>query len=374
MKPLFLLLSFLPVLLFAQTDEKYVAGAVPEENGKVVFSKSITAPSLSQSQLHHTLLEWTKKRFNNARSRLVYENAEKGEIAALGEDYLVFENNALSLDRSLMSYQLIVTCTGNTCTLSMQNIRYEYTVSYQREPERYAAEAWISDKAALHKGKLARLNGKFRIATIDYAAHLLDEAESAVAESTVAESILPPASENTGLQAETPSLLPGYRQIPADKIPGNIISMLSEDWALITAGNDASFNMMTAGWGGLGRLLDKPVAFCFIHPARYTYRFMEENDTFTLSFYAEAYREALQYCGSASGRDTDKVKGSGLSPITTPSGSMAFSEARMIIECRKLISQPFDAKVVTDEKIRDEWLGKQMHTMYIGEIIHVWMK
>jgi flavin reductase (DIM6/NTAB) family NADH-FMN oxidoreductase RutF len=101
---------------------------------------------------------------------------------------------------------------------------------------------------------------------------------------------------------------------------------------------------------------------------------MEKHDTFTLSFYTEAYRAALQYCGSTSGRDTDKVKGSGLTPITTPEGSKAFSEAWMIIECRKLISQPLSTEVVNDEKIRGEWLGKQMHKMYIGEISNVWIK
>jgi flavin reductase (DIM6/NTAB) family NADH-FMN oxidoreductase RutF len=101
---------------------------------------------------------------------------------------------------------------------------------------------------------------------------------------------------------------------------------------------------------------------------------MEKNDTYTLSFYTEAYREALQYCGSVSGKDTDKVKGSGLTPLTTPEGNKAFGEAWMIIECKKLIAQPLSTEVVKDEKIRNEWSGKPMHTMYIGEISNVWIK
>ncbi|MDR3142382.1 MAG: DUF4468 domain-containing protein [Tannerellaceae bacterium] len=378
-----LLLSFFPALIFAQTDEKYLAGAVPEENGKVVFSKDITAPSLSQSQLYDMLLLWANKRFDKDKNRVVYANKEKGDIAALGEDYLIFADNALSLDRSLMSYQMIIKCNGNICSLSIQNIRYEYNVSYKREPERYTAEEWISDKNALMKGKLARLNGKFRIATIDYAANLLNEAESLLAKSAMIQSVTPqqteadvfsPASEHIISQSETSSPLQGYKQVSPDKIPGNIIKMVSEDWMLITVGDDSSFNMMTASWGGLGQLLGKPVAFCFINPARYTYQLMEKNDTFTLSFYTEAYRDALQYCGSVSGRDTDKVKGSGLTPVATPEGNRAFSEAWMIIECRKLIAQPLSTEAVNDEKIRGEWSGKQMHKMYIGEITHVWIK
>lgn len=383
MKHLLLLILLFPVLTFAQTDEKYLTGAVPEENGKVVFSKRITVSSLSQDQLYDILLNWAHGRFNNNDSRVVYENKEKGEIAVLGEDYLVFQDNALSLDRSLMSYQMIIRCSEHICDLSLQNIRYEYNVSHKREPDRYTAEEWISDKNALNKGKLIRLNSKFRIATIDYVTNLFDEAESVLGKSVsnqlvISEKITAPttlsANENIISQPESSSSMEGYKHISPDKIPGNIIKMVSEDWMLITVGDDNSFNMMTASWGGLGQVLGKPTAFCFINPARYTYQLMEKNDTFTLSFYSEAYREALQYCGSTSGKDTDKVKGSGLTPITTPEGSKAFSEAWMIIECRKLISQPLSTEVINNEEVRKEWLGKQMNKMYIGEIINVWIK
>jgi len=380
---LFSLLLCFPLLISAQTDEKYLTGAVPEENGKVVFSRDITVPSLSQNQSYDNLLTWAKSRFNDENSRVVYENKEKGEIAALGEEYLVFSNSALSLDRSLMSYRMIIKCDGHTSHLSVQGIRYEYNVSYKREPERYTAEEWISDKKALSKGKLIRQNSKFRTSTIDYMTNLLNEAESSLGKQTINQSVIiqksieephPSAVENTTQQSDFPSSLEGYKSVSPAKIPGNIIKMLSEDWMLITAGNHASFNMMTASWGGLGHLLGKPVAFCFINPARYTYQFMEKNNTFTLSFYTEAHRSTLEYCGSTSGKDTDKVKSSGLTPLTTPEGSKAFSEAWMIIECRKLISQPLSTEVINDKKIREEWLGKQMHKMYVGEIINVWIK
>ncbi|MBP6069743.1 MAG: flavin reductase [Bacteroides sp.] len=150
--------------------------------------------------------------------------------------------------------------------------------------------------------------------------------------------------------------------------------MLSEDWMLITAGNNSQFNMMTASWGGLGFLYEKPVTYCFINPTRYTYQLMEKNDTYTLSFYTEAYRNALQYCGSNSGKDTDKVKGAGLTPITTPLGSKAFSEAWLIIECRKLVSQSLTPEAINNNELQQKWMGKQLHKMYIGEIINVWVK
>jgi hypothetical protein len=68
------------------------------------------------------------------------------------------------------------------------------------------------------------------------------------------------------------------------------------------------------------------------------------------------------------------VKGSGLTPITTPSGSKAFSEAWLIIECRKMVGQSLRHDDLFDEKVKNEWAGKQLHKMYIGEIINVWVK
>ena len=44
---------------------------------------------------------------------------------------------------------------------------------------------------------------------------------------------------------------------------------------------------MTARWGGIGWLWNKPVAFVFIRPERYTYEFVEKNDYLTLSFLGE---------------------------------------------------------------------------------------
>ncbi|MDR1981716.1 MAG: DUF4468 domain-containing protein [Tannerellaceae bacterium] len=374
-----------PAFLFAQTDTDYLAGAVPEENGKVIFSKEINTPALSKDHIYESILSWVQSYFKGENNRLVYSDKEKGDIIVAGEDYLVFSSSALSLDRSLMSYRMIVKCGDKGCKLSVTNIRYKYGVSYQQKAEQYTAEEWITDKNALTKrNKLNRGNGKFRRKTIDFIHDLFQKAEAALAadpaiQPTVPETppevhdpIAPPPPPVAAAPVST--AMEGYRHMAPGNIPGNIIKMLSEDWMLITAGNETAFNMMTASWGGLGHLYGKPVAFCFINPARFTYRLMEENDTYTLTFYTEAYRSALEYCGKASGKDTDKVKGSGLTPITTPSGSKAFSEAWMIIECRKLIAQSLNAESLNAEKLRKEWTGREMHKMFAGEIIHVWIK
>jgi flavin reductase (DIM6/NTAB) family NADH-FMN oxidoreductase RutF len=196
------------------------------------------------------------------------------------------------------------------------------------------------------------------------------EVEGAV---TVDTSVLPsqPAQVEPATIAGT--TMTGYKQIAPDKIPGNIIKLLG-DWTLITSGTADLSNVMTAGWGGLGTFLEKPVSFCFINPEHYSIQTMDKGETYTISFYTEAYKDALRYCGSVSGRDTDKIKGSGLTPIKTPSGATAFAEAWMIFECKKIVAQPVYKDAVVDKSLTNNWNKEGYHKMYIGEIVNVWIK
>lgn len=400
------LLVCLPSMLYGQ-ENKYLAGAVPEVDGKVVFSKEFSLPGISKEAIYNRMHEWLTDRMkaNNNASRIVFEEPSREVLAAVGEEYLVFSSSALSLDRASMSYQVSVTCSTGKCLVEFGKIRYAY------QNERYSAEEYITDAVALNKAKTNIYRGyrKFRTNTIDFADKLFSDVGIALGINSLAVVAQPayqplqpvataPAVETpviTAAPAPTPTVKPdvsaipvltevpttsksvdlqGYKRIAPDKIPGNIIKMLSEDWMLITAGNEEKFNMMTASWGGLGVLYGKPVTTCFINPTRYTYQLMEKNDTYTLTFYTEAYRNALQYSGTTSGKDGDKIKGSGLTPITTPEGSKAFGEAWLIIECRKLVSQSLMPEAIADQKIKEEWVGKQLHKMFIGEIINVWVK
>ncbi|OPY71533.1 MAG: Flavoredoxin [Syntrophorhabdus sp. PtaU1.Bin050] len=125
------------------------------------------------------------------------------------------------------------------------------------------------------------------------------------------------------------------KEISPEAIMDNIFKLIGKDWMLVTAGTDVSFNTMTAAWGGLGVLWDKKICFCVIRPTRYTYTFMEKHEGFTLSFFEEQYRGALTYCGTKSGKDVDKIAQTGLTPVFD-NGIIYFSEARLVIVCRKI--------------------------------------
>ena len=70
----------------------------------------------------------------------------------------------------------------------------------------------------------------------------------------------------------------------------NAFDLIGKEWMLVTAGNKEKFNTMTASWGGIGWLWNRPVAFVFIRPERYTHDFIERESRLTLSFYKEEFR------------------------------------------------------------------------------------
>lgn len=182
MKQLLLLTLFIPALLWAQEDSKYLAGAVPVENGKVVFAKEINAPSFSKDEVYDKMLDWVDGFFSEDGNRVVYSDKAKGDIAAVGQTNLVFQSTALSLDRTEMNYRVTMECENQKCIVKVAGIRYEYNVSYQREPEKYTAEEWITDKYCLNKDqtKLNRGNGKFRRKTVDFIDEMFASASAAL--------------------------------------------------------------------------------------------------------------------------------------------------------------------------------------------------
>ena len=107
---LFVLLCIcLPVAVHAQKDKdkddddsKYLAGAVPEVDGKVVFTKEFSIPGMSQEEIFNRMQKWMEARLkkNENNSRVVYTNPEEGQIVGTGEEWIVFSSSALSLDRT----------------------------------------------------------------------------------------------------------------------------------------------------------------------------------------------------------------------------------------------------------------------------------
>jgi len=169
--------------------------------------------------------------------------------------------------------------------------------------------------------------------------------------------------------------LTDYIDLDPYKIDENVFNLLDKKWMLITAGSPDQFNMMTASWGGLGVLWNKPMVTIFVRPQRYTYKFVEENPTFNISFFDKKYRPALNFCGAKSGRDFDKAKETGLTPVLSPKSIITFKEAYLSLDCVKLYADDLKPSNFIDKTLIERIYPTQdFHRFFLGEIFGCYFK
>ncbi len=165
-----------------------------------------------------------------------------------------------------------------------------------------------------------------------------------------------------------------FKQIQPEEIKENIFRLIGKEWMLITAGTLEHYNMMTASWGTAGVLWKKPVVFVFIRPQRYTYEFIEKQSHFTVSFFPKEHKEFLNLCGTTSGRDLNKMNIEEMNAFEMPSGAVAFKEAKMILECRKIYFDDINPGFFQVFDIEKVYPAKDYHRFYIGEILQAYQK
>ena len=162
-----------------------------------------------------------------------------------------------------------------------------------------------------------------------------------------------------------------FPPMPMDVLEFNPFTKIGKEWALVTAGTKEKANPMTVSWGGVGVLWGKNVAFIFIRDSRYTKELLDENEFFSLTFLSEQYRDALNYCGSHSGRDEDKFKGAGLTPAFRH-GIPYVDEGNFVLICEKMAATRITEDSFLVPEIAKKWYtDSDMHTMYVAEIIDV---
>ena len=163
-------------------DQKYLVGAVPEENGKVVFKTTIEAPGKSADQIFRIVSDYlkqmTKEPNQTEQSRITVADTLQHQVIGTYQEWLVFKSTALVLDRTRFYYTLAANCFDGKAEFTLTNIFYLY--EEERAPQQYKAEEWITDKWGLSKkqDKLSRVSGKFRSKTIDRKDYLFNKLES----------------------------------------------------------------------------------------------------------------------------------------------------------------------------------------------------
>ena len=163
------------------------------------------------------------------------------------------------------------------------------------------------------------------------------------------------------------------------EISDNMFTLVMDNFYVITAGNEAHYNSMIGSGGGFGLLFRKPASWCVIRTDRYTLELIQKEQTYTIAYFSDRYKEQLLFLGSQSGRDSRKMEEVELTGIQTPSGNMSFKEARLIFECKLTqITTPDLDDFCTQEArdyIADAYQKASDYRKYVfGEVTHVWIK
>ncbi len=162
------------------------------------------------------------------------------------------------------------------------------------------------------------------------------------------------------------------RRIPPDQVLVRPFAILDRQWALLVAGSERP-NPMTVSWGGLGTLWDRPVATVYVRPSRFTFSLLDARPEFTLNFLPEAHRAALELCGAASGRDTDKWAATGLERVAAETvAAPRIAKAELCFECRVLATVDLDPGRFLDPAIHALYPRHDHHRAFIGEVLAAW--
>ena len=155
-----------------KTEAKYMDGAVTiNSEGKVEFTLDTDANGKSADEIYNIVYQYMSELTqgeNNIKSRMALVNKDQHIIANTMDEWLVFSNSFISLDRTEFKYNLVASIKDNHLTLTLERLYYIYEED-RSTGFKAPAEEVITDKYALNKKKtnLAKIFGKFRRLTID---------------------------------------------------------------------------------------------------------------------------------------------------------------------------------------------------------------
>ncbi|MBR2782817.1 MAG: flavin reductase family protein [Firmicutes bacterium] len=145
------------------------------------------------------------------------------------------------------------------------------------------------------------------------------------------------------------------------------------DGMLLTAGTAEDCNTMAVGWGGLGSLWSRPVCTIYVRPTRHTLGFLEREDYFSLSVLPKDMDDLVNYCGTVSGRDEDKIAHCGFHIACGLGDTPYIAEAKLVLICKKILWDDIDpAKIIDPKDEAENYPLKDYHRVYVGEIVEAW--
>ena len=157
---------------------RYLGNVVPMVNGEVMWEKTFDNNLSAEANYEHMLkflTQMTQEDNQLEDSKVAIVNKTEHKIVCHFDEWLVFSNKFLALDRTRMIYTLTCDCYDNKVDVKIFRISYRY--EEQRDGgEIFKAEEWITDENAVNKKRtrLLKISGKFRRCTVDRMEQILN--------------------------------------------------------------------------------------------------------------------------------------------------------------------------------------------------------
>lgn len=170
------------------------------------------------------------------------------------------------------------------------------------------------------------------------------------------------------------------RQVDAFDYAGHICKAMKQGILLTTKAGE-QVNTMTIGWGKMGIEWNKPIFIAYVRETRYTKQMLEENGEFTMNIpYGDVDSRILGYCGTKSGRDTDKIRDLGLTLVESEKIRVpGIAELPLTLECKVIYQQKQDLSQIPQSVIDrfypavNESGFRDCHIAYYGEIVNAYL-
>ena len=156
----------------------------------------------------------------------------------------------------------------------------------------------------------------------------------------------------------------------------DVITSALKKGVFLTSKVGDKVNTMVIGWGHVGRIWERPVFIAYIRDIRYTREMLDANPEFTVNIPVNGFsKEAFAICGTDSGRNMDKIKEAGLTPVIPEVISVpGIKEFPLTLECQVIYRQEQDAYRLPEDIRRQFYtIETEDHIAYYGEIVSAYI-
>lgn len=164
-------------------------------------------------------------------------------------------------------------------------------------------------------------------------------------------------------------------KVDAFDYAGYICKAMKPNGILLTTAAHGKVNTMTIGWGTIGVDWSRPVFIAYVRESRYTKEMLEANGEFTVNVpMGPIDKKILGYCGTKSGRDTDKIADMGLHTVESDVVSVpGIAELPLTLECKVLYKEEQDLSRIPADIIAQYYPKGDHHHVYYGQIVNAYL-